>query len=304
MPRIGAIMLTLLLAPAACTLQAAEWEGAFTESADGTRIAYYVAGDAASDSIPLLVVSGGPGSDHRYMRVGESFDRLSQDRPVIMFDQRGTSRSGAAASPPRLSQWAEDVEAVRVAVGAPRIHLLGHSFGGIVAMSYAERFSDRIASIIFNNSTASSIAATKSLLREIFPDRIDEWQQTRASLPPRFKAREIAVFTSLEFVDLERLDVFLAAIAEFTYNIEVNNALRTDMASLDFAEVLGALTIPALVLHGRYDPVIAPLTAWELHQQIPGSELVILPATGHLPFAEVPDAFVATVGRFLSGTAP
>ncbi|MEM9209832.1 MAG: alpha/beta hydrolase, partial [Pseudomonadota bacterium] len=244
MLRIPSVLAAVLLVTAAEEPRAAEWQSAFTESRDGTRIAYYVAGDTASESVPLFVVSGGPGSDHRYMRVGGSFDRLSQNRPVIMFDQRGTSRSGDGPEPPRLNQWADDVEAVRAAFGAPRIHLLGHSFGGIVAMNYAERFSDRVASIVFNNSTAASIAATKTVIREVFPDRIDEWQQVRANLPSRFKASEIAVFTKLEFVDLERLDVFLASIADFTYNIDVNNALREDMASLDYADVLGALTVP------------------------------------------------------------
>ena len=280
-------------------LFAADWQAFATESMDGTHIAYYVAGDPTSTETPLLVISGGPGSDHRYMRVGGSFDILSEHRPVIMFDQRGTSRSGPVNGPPRLDQWADDVESIRVALGATRVHVLGHSFGGIVAMNYLDRFGDNVSSVIFNNSTASSIADTENILRKVFPDRIDEWARTRAELPPRFKASEIAVFTSMEFVDLERLDDFLDAISEFTYNIKVNNALREDMAHLNYADVLGSISVPSLVLHGRYDPVITPETAWNLHQMLPGSELVILPATGHLPFAEVPDAYVAVVDRFL-----
>ena len=280
--------------------QAVQWRPFEATSADGTLITYYLAGDMMSDKTPLFVISGGPGSDHRYMRVGGSFDRISNTRPVIMFDQRGTSRSGAVSGAPRLDQWADDVEAVRVASGSNRLHMLGHSFGGIVAMNYAERYGDHLASVIFANSTASSIAETGNILREMFPDRIDTWVERRSALPPRFKASEIDVFTSMEFVDLDRLDGFLAAIADYTYNIEVNNALRQDMASLDYTDVVGALKAPTLVLHGRYDPVITPQTAWNLHQQIPGSELVILPATGHLPFVEVPDEFVETVTQFLA----
>ena len=278
---------------------AAQWRPFETTSADGTRIAYYMAGDLMFGKTPLFVISGGPGSDHRYMRVGGSFDRISATRPVIMFDQRGTSNSGAVTGTPRLDQWADDVEAVRAATGSPQLHILGHSFGGIVAMNYAERYGDHIASVIFANSTASSIAETGNILREMFPDRINTWVERRAALPSRFKASEIDVFTSMEFVDLERLDEFLASIAGYTYNIEVNNELRQDMASLDYTDVVSALTAPTLVLHGRYDPVITPQTAWNLHQQIPNSELIILPATGHLPFAEVPDVFVETVTRFL-----
>lgn len=285
-----------------CSLgvQAAQWRPFEATSADGTRITYYLAGDMMSEQIPLFVISGGPGSDHRYMRVGDSFDRISARRPVIMFDQRGTSLSGAVTGAPKLDQWADDVEAVRAASGSERLHILGHSFGGIVAMNYVERYGDHIASIVFTNSTASSIAGTESGLRQMFPDRIEEWGRVRANLTPRFKASEIAIFTGMEFVDLGRLDAFLRAIADYTYNIEVNNALRQDMADLDYADTLAALTVPTLVLHGRYDPVITPATAWKLHQQIPNSEITILPATGHLPFAEVPDAFVQTVEGFLA----
>lgn len=300
--RIGVLLLTLSIC-LSCNAQPAAWQPFETTSADGTRIAYYVAGERSPGRSPLLVVSGGPGSDHRYMRVGGSFERLAEKRAVIMFDQRGTSRSGPVEGAPRLDQWADDVEAIRAEVGATKLHLLGHSFGGIVAMNYAERYGDHLASLIFNNSTAPSIGETGNILHEVFPDRIDEWQSTRAQLPSKFKASEIAVFTSLEFVDLERLDVFLAAIADFTYNIDVNNALREDMANLDYTETLATLSIPTLVLHGRYDPVITPLTAWNLHQLIPQSDLVILPATGHLPAAEVPDDYVDAVEGFLEGVS-
>ena len=279
---------------------AAIWRPFETTSADGTLITYYMAGDMIPGKVPLFVISGGPGSDHRYMRVGGSFDRLSNERPVIMFDQRGTSRSGPVTGAPRLDQWADDVEAVRIASGSDKLHVLGHSFGGIVAMNYAERYGDNIASIVFANSTATSIAETGNILRQVFPDRIDAWVERRAALSPRFKASDIDVFSSMEFVDLERLDEFLFAIKDYTYNIEVNNELRQDMASLDYTPVVGALTVPSLVLHGRYDPVITPQTAFTLHQQIPESELVILSATGHLPFVEVPDVFVATVSDFLA----
>ncbi len=293
---------TVFWISASALAQESLWRAFETQSADGTRIAYYVAGNLTPGQVtetPLFVVSGGPGSDHRYMRVGGSFDRIAQKRPVVMFDQRGTSKSGPVTGEPRLAQWVEDLEAVRAALDADKIDVLGHSFGGIFAMAYAERFGNYLHSVTFANSTASSIAETKSVLAEVFPDRIQEWQRTRASLPPRFKASAIEILSAMEFVDTRRAEEYINAVADFTYNIEVNNALRRDMADMDFTRVVSSLSVPVLILHGRYDPVIAPSTAWGLHKQIPGSELVILPATGHLPFAEVPDVFVRTVETFL-----
>ena len=299
------LIMTALLAVAGLGFPPASADGAengwvrhMTESADGTAIAYYVKGTGGA--APLLVISGGPGSDHRYMRVGGSFDRLAAARQVVMFDQRGTSKSGAVTGEPRLAQWAADVEAIRLALGASRLDLLGHSFGGIVSMAYAETYSSHVKSITFANSTAPSIKETKSILAGVFPDRIEQWQQTRRALKPRFKASEISVFTAMEFVDLARGNVFMKAIENYDYNIEVNNALRVDMADLDYTESVSAYNFPVLVIHGRYDPVISPATAWNLYKLIPGAEVEILAAAGHLPFAERPDAFVERVTRFLT----
>lgn len=217
-----------------------------------------------------------------------------------MFDQRGTSNSGAVTGRPRLVQWADDVEAIRTALGVSSLDLLGHSFGGIVAMAYAEKYCVWVNSIMFVNSTAPSIKATGTILAQVFPDRIEEWQQTRRALSPRFKASEIEVFTSMEFVDLAKGDAFIAAIKDYTYNIEVNNALRLDMTELDYAQSVSSYDFPVLVIHGRYDPVITPATAWQLHKLISGSEIEIMAATGHLPFAERSARFVRRVERFLS----
>ncbi len=276
-----------------------QWTRHFVESNDGTRIAYYLYGDAAAKQPPLLMISGGPGSDHRYMRVGGSFERLAENRMVISFDQRGTSHSGEVQGKPHLAQWAEDVEAVRIAVGADKLDLLGHSFGGIVAMAYAQTYRPHVRTITFVNSTAATIAGTKNIMAEVFPDRIEVWREARKNLKPRFPARDINVFTSMEFVDIEKGTEFMRMIENYIYNIEVNNELRTDMAPLDYSAMLAEVKFPVLVVHGRYDPVITPQTAWELHQLIPGSEIRIIEACGHLPFVEKPGEFVKVVDDFL-----
>ncbi|WP_262694744.1 alpha/beta fold hydrolase [Kordiimonas aquimaris] len=294
------VFAVLALVGASMSLRAEDnWVRSFTESADGTRIAYYVSGEANEGDVPLFILSGGPGSDHRYMRVGGSFDVLAKSRMVVSFDQRGTSQSGTARSSPRLIHWAQDVEAVRAAVGAPKIDILGHSFGGIFGMAYAETYSQHIRSMIFVNSTGPSIAATKSILADVFPDRIGEWQQIRKNLPSRFSASEMRVFTEMEFVNADIGEIYIRSIDNFTYNIEVNNELRKDMAVLDFTETLKAAAFPVLIVHGRYDPVIAPSVSWGLHQIIPGSRLEIIEGTGHLPFAEKPREFVDIIDGFL-----
>ena len=249
--------------------------------------------------MPLVAISGGPGSDHRYMRAGGSFDALSRNRPVIMFDQRGTSASGPATGEPRLSQWAEDVEAVRAASGSDRIDLLGHSFGGMVAMAYAEQYPERVRSLILVDSTAPTLADTRALLAEIYPDRIDEWRRTRSALTSRFRAEEMGVFFSMEFVEPGMDEAYLDAVTGLIYSMEINSALRVDLQQVDLTDAMANFRGPALVVHGRFDAVIAPSVAWSLHQLIAGSQIRIMEATGHLPFFERPDRFVGIVEQFL-----
>lgn len=276
-----------------------EWAKAVANSADGTSIAYYVRGVRKPGTVPLVVISGGPGSNHRYMRVGGAMDELARHRQVVMFDQRGTGHSGPAGDAPKLNDWAMDVDAIRRALGVEKIDLLGHSFGGMVVMAYVDQFGAHARAIVFNNSTGPTLKSTKSLLADVFPDRVKIWADVRAGLPKRFKASAIQVFTEMEFVDPERASTFVNAIADYTYNIEVNNALRQDMATLDFTEVMQKLEIPVLVLHGRYDPVISPGTASALAGIIPNAKLHIMEGTSHLPFAEVPSRYAKAANEFL-----
>jgi pimeloyl-ACP methyl ester carboxylesterase len=140
----------------------------------------------------------------------------------------------------------------------------------------------------------------KPLLADIFPDRIDAWGEKRSSLPEQFKAPEISLFFSMEFVDPALAPEYEKAVADFTYNIAVNNALRTDLASQDFTEVVSTLTVPVLIVHGRYDAVIAPSVGWALAKTIPTAEIEFIEQSGHLPFVERPAAFVDAVDTFLA----
>lgn len=279
---------------------AKEWQASETRSPDGTKIAYYSLGRAKPGVPPLLIISGGPGSDHRYMQVGRALDMIARHRRILMFDQRGTSASGPVTGPAKLTQWTQDVEAVRKAAGAERVDLMGHSFGGFVIMDYVRLYPNQIRALLFANSMGPTLKQTKSLLADLFPDRIEEWTRVRSELTPRFRAGDISILARMEFVDPSRAESFVVAVEDYIYNVEVNNELREDMASKDFTPVLQGFEGPALVIHGRFDAVIAPSTGWTLHKLLPRSRIEILEETAHLPFAERPEVFAKTVEQFLS----
>lgn len=276
------------------------WRQAFTHSNDGTRIAYYTSGPVEPGEPPLLVISGGPGSDHRYMRVGGAFAKLAETKTVIMFDQRSTGASGDARAEPVLAAWANDVEAIRKDVGAAQLDLLGHSFGAYVGMAYAEQYEPSVRSLILVGSPPPSLSDNKQLLADVYPDRIQEWVELRRSLQDRFSASEISVFFSMEFANPEIAKKYEAAVSDYEYNIDVNNRLRTSVQDIDFSPTINALEKPVLIVHGRFDAVIAPSVAWDLHKSLQNSTFIVVENAGHLPFVEKPDEFATIVSTFLS----
>jgi proline iminopeptidase len=129
----------LLVMSGACLLGAGQAGGAevreFALSGEEADLLVRVAAPEQSRRT-LVTVHGGPGKSHEYLAVME---RLTERGvTVVSYDQRGVGRSSgpAEASGYDLDAYVEDLERVRVGLGQDRIDLLGHSWGGIVAMAY------------------------------------------------------------------------------------------------------------------------------------------------------------------------
>lgn len=249
---------------------------------------------------PLIAIAGGPGADHRYLRVGGGFDRIGGARPLVFYDQRGSGRSSPAAEGETIARFVDDLEAVRAALGAGEVDLIGHSFGAYLAMAYAAKFGRHVRSLILASAMAPRQEDTLQLLEVVFPDRIEEWRRMRAALPAQYRASEIGLFHTMEFIDPAAHARYAGEVADHLYNIRLNNVLRADMATLDVTEGLRAFAKPVFVLHGRFDAVLAPAIAWKLYRLIPRARLAFLERSGHMPFIEEPAAFAAAVLGFLS----
>ena len=118
---------------------------------DGTLYAR-IAGNLKSGLV-LIAIHGGPGMTHDYMLNLESL--AGEDFAVVTYDQRGVGLSSSPQADPAsytLSKYAEDLETLRQDIGVDSVFLLGHSWGGIVAMRYATLFPERVRSIIFMGS--------------------------------------------------------------------------------------------------------------------------------------------------------
>jgi proline iminopeptidase len=294
-----------LLAPA--TAQAHEEHGT-TFQAPGATIYYEVFG--SGESTPLFVANGGPGFDHMYLHVSGAWDTLGRNRKIVMWDQRGTGRSGPLkpGQSCTLADQINDLDALRAHLGYDKIDLLGHSWGGFLAMAYAARHPEHIERLIILDSAAPRWKDTLFLFRDVFPDvttKEDSYGFV-ADLNERDsgEARDAAtrLYESMLFYSPEHRDEFLAKMKGDKEYYEINRDLNRDIARFDLNPEIRKFRFPVLVGCGRYDMNVAPVIAYRIHEEIPGSEFVVFEKSGHMPFFEQPDKFVSVVNAFLSGT--
>lgn len=273
-----------------------------TLSTDGVTIWYEVLGTA--EGRPLVVVNGGPGFDHAYLRVSDVWDRLAERRPVVVYDQRGNGRSGAIPEGRSctLPDQVADLDALRAELGYERIDLLGHSWGGYLVMAYAIRHPERVNRLVIASSAAPKWSDTEFLFESIYPEGMARWSRLdalEAVGDATAAGKWLREYLGMLCVSPEKTAELLERSGGFVYTKAINETLNAELASRDLWPALSGLTMPTLVATGRFDINVSPRTAWKIHEAIPGSRFVVFERSGHLPFFEEPEAWVETIEAFL-----
>ncbi len=274
-----------------------------TFDANGVTIWYEVRGDGPGT--PLVVANGGPGFDHSYLHCSPAWDRLAKGRKVVFYDQRGNGRSSALKNgkPCGLAEQIADLDALRDHLGVPRIDLLGHSWGGYLVMAYAARHPERIAHLVIVDSAAPKIQDTVFLFKNIHPETVAREDAVAFAVElgdEKAIAADLHEYMTMLFYSAEARDAFMERSTSFSYHQKVNKAVWNDLQRFDLNPELAKFKFPTLVVTGRYDFNVAPSVAWGIHNQIAGSEFAIFEKSGHLPFCEEVDGFVARVQAFLA----
>ncbi len=277
-----------------------------TFQAPGATLYYEVLGPRKGT--PLVVVNGGPGAPHDYMLHTTAWRRLAKHRPVVFYDQRGTGRSGPLKPEQSctLADQVNDLDALRAHLGAERMDLLGHSWGGFLAMAYAARHPERVAHLVLMGSAAPKFEDPPPfLVRDFFPEvaaRMQARMDAKAAGKQIDEAAQTRDRVSTMFYSPETRDVFLAKLSlsgSRRSRREVQNLLLADAKQFDLEPEIRRFQIPALVLNGRFDVLTTPAAAHRIQQAIPGSRLVIFERSGHNPFIEEPEEFVRVMEQFL-----
>jgi proline iminopeptidase len=202
-----------------------------------------------------------------------------------------------------MNAQVSDLEAVRKALGLDKFALLGDSYGGLVIMAYAAAYPQHVAKLILSDSPGPSWKSIVHLLPETFPDIHEEDEKEMQKLGPDTDAAARASLRNhfrMIFYSPEKRDAYMNRMGDLGFEPVVAEAVSKATENLDLTSRLGGFNFPTLIINGRYDMNVAPLTAWRLKQAIPGAKVVFFEHSGHLPSYEEPERYLQVLEDFLN----
>jgi proline-specific peptidase len=282
----------------------------------GARTWYRSVGAAATDArLPLLILHGGPGATHQYLAPLESLARGG--RRVIFYDQIGCGRSGGPRDDPDFYDarlFVDELQAVRDALGLERVHLLGQSWGGMLAMQYALDDPAGLASIVVADSPADMrhwVAEANRLRADLPADvaaTLTAHETAGTTTDPAYAAA-VEVFYRRHVCRLaEWPEPFLRSIDAMTNDGFVYNVMNGPsefhvvgkLKDWTIRDRLHEIRVPALLLSGAHDEA-TPAIVGEVAERIPNAGWILFEQSSHTPHLEEPAAFEAAVNGFLAG---
>jgi proline iminopeptidase len=255
---------------------------------------------------PMLLMHGGSGLDHTYFRPW--LDTLSDQVQLIYYDQLGQGRSTRPESYEGISMgtWADEADALRASLGHERIILLGHSFGGFIAQEYALRHGEHLDGLILCD-TAPVLDYQDVIMANAQSRGTPEQVQAviaGLSAPVADDASFQKLWTTILPLYFNKYDPKVGAKMDEASEYSAgafNQGMGVCLPTFNVLSRLGEITVPTLVMAGRYDWITPPAQGTErLHAGLPNSKLVIFEESGHFPFIEEHEKFVYAIRDWLN----
>ncbi len=282
----------------------------------GGRIYVRINGNLGGARPPVLMIHGGPGSAHANFLNALP---LADERAVILYDQLDSGRSDTPNNPAnwRVARFVDEVTAIRRALDLERLHVLGGSWGGTIALEYGARRPAGLASLILQSPLVStrSWLADANLLRRQLPAAtqatLTRCERQRSAPGPQCEA------ATQEFYDrfLRRVPVpaeqqaYRAALP-VSFNDRIYNAMwgSTEFVSTGTLRnyngepLLARLDGPrTLFVTGQYDEA-RPATVHDFAVRTPGSAFAVIENAAHGIFNDNPEAFIELLRRWFART--
>jgi proline iminopeptidase len=259
----------------------------------------------------LLLVNGGPGLPCDYLRDSHSHLATKGFR-VVTWDQLGTGRSQRPGDQSlwTIERYAREMEQVRAGIGGGKVHVLGQSWGGFLAIEHALAFPDGIRSLVLANTVADvpHLLAEQGRLRAALGSESVAMMLRREAEGTTGHPEYLAAVEILSWRHVHRLESTPAALKRSMDGIEM--AIYGHMWGPNEFQCVGnlknwnrlaeleAMDLPVMIVVGEHDE-LTPACAHRMHRRIAGSELCVIRNASHLPCFEQPETYFGLIEAFL-----
>jgi proline iminopeptidase len=277
-----------------------------TFESSGLKLVYETQG--SGDDV-VIVVHGGAGLPHDYFH--PMLSNLSRYAKLVYFDRRAdmlSSRSGHGMA--SVAEMADDVDALREALGVDRVTLLGHSFGATIALNYALRHPANVKRLILVSAAAAvenPAEAEKRILKELSPSEMAAYRSNEggngAARPCDRVRMRYAVLYPHYFYEPVPYELDRGAYIAYFGALAKKIALAEEGSSLDVSDRLNEIKAPVLVIAGKHDLVTPPDQSAALAKGLARAKLVTMERSGHFPFFEENYLFTEWVRQFMLATS-
>ena len=271
-----------------------------------------------------MIIHGGPGASHDYFL--PHLLPLMRTNRLLFIDERGSGKSSKFedAGQYTVANMVEDIEAVRQALNLGKISLLGHSFGGVLVQAYAFKYQKNLSHLILGSTFSSTkeineaLAKMKGEMDAKDRDRLialetaglfgkgQVWEHGRYSeeyaklawgkgyFPYLYQNRPDPNYDPVNDNTGTAWDVYREM-----WGSDGEFVIDGNLKEVEYVDRLSGIKVPTLIIVGDHDES-DPKMSKEMHEKIAGSQLAIVPKSGHMTFVDQPELFLKTVREFVA----
>lgn len=279
----------------------------------GGRLYVRANGDLAGHRPPVVLIHGGPGANHAYLIAAL---QLADDRAVVLYDQLDCGLSDHPGDPGNwtVDWFVSEIGAICAALEIEALHLVGHSWGGALALTYAARRPAGLVSLTLASplvSAQSYEASCRARLATLSPaiQQSIEANERNGTIDGISYLQAAAVFEA-HFVQRHAEPAYVTAYRRRT-GMTMNDRLATTLCGpdeitwtgtlrhYDGASLLPRVAAPTLFLCGQYDTMSAAAAA-PFARRVAHSRIGVIPDAGHLTPLDQPDLFATALRAHLT----
>lgn len=218
---------------------------------------------------------------------------LAKHFKVLRFDTRGHGASDAPKGAYTLDGLADDLKGLLDALGVKETHYVGLSLGGMIGQTFALKYPGTLKTLVLADTTSRYPAEAGPLWAERI--KVAESKGMEPLVQPTLERWFTEPFRSANPGKTKRIGDMIRTTPVAGY-VGCSHAIP----KINLTASLGEIDVPGLVIVGEQDMGTPVAMAREIHENYPGSELVIIPSAAHLANVEQPEAFNAALADFLA----